>query len=141
MDKQLKQNLKAENTWVRGFFMVLFLIIYGISEGIWFLIVLFQFIHTLFTSKPSDPLLDFSENLCAYLYETLLYVSFNSDERPFPFAPWPGEQAGYSTRDVDEVEEEYNVTEGTDQQDREQPENEVGSTKSASEGPESENSV
>ena len=25
MDEELRQNLKAENTWVRGFFMVLFL--------------------------------------------------------------------------------------------------------------------
>ena len=34
-------------------------------------------------------MLDFSENLCAYLYEILLYVSFNSSELPFPFAAWP----------------------------------------------------
>lgn len=142
MDEDLKQNLKAGNTWMRGFFMVLFVVIYGIAEGIWFLIVVFQFVHTLITRKPSDPLLDFSEHLCAYLYETLLYVSFNTDERPFPFAPWPGEQADYSTEQVDSVADEaHESAEGTSQQDDEQPESEDRPPKSVGEEDEPEDQV
>ena len=94
MDEDLKQNLTATDTWVRGFFMVLFVIIYGIAEAVLYLIVIFQFFHTLLTRKPNNSVLDFSENLCAYLYEILLYISFNSHELPFPFADWPNESDG-----------------------------------------------
>ena len=59
---------------------------------LFYLIVIFQFFHTLLTRKPNTPVLDFSENLCAYLYEILLYLSFNSHELPFPFTDWPNER-------------------------------------------------
>ena len=91
MDQDLKQNLTATDTWVRGLFMILFLIVYGVAKAVLYLIVFFQFFHTLLTGKPNSPVLEFSENLCAYLYEILLYISFNSNEMPFPFAPWPDE--------------------------------------------------
>jgi hypothetical protein len=94
MDEDLKQNLTATDTWVRGLFMILFLIVYGCAKAVLYLIVFFQFFHTLFTGRPSSPLLDFSENLCAYIYEILLYISFNSNDMPFPFAPWPDEGGG-----------------------------------------------
>ena len=122
MDEELKRNLTATYTWMRGPFMLLFLVIYGLAEGIWFLIALFQFIHTLFTGKPSDPLLDFSENLCAYIYEILLYVSYSSDERPFPFSPWPNERTSYAAERVSPVEEEpVEPAEGTEVRDDVQP--------------------
>ena len=123
MDEDLRKNLTSAGTWVRGVFMVLFAIVYGVAIGVLFLIIPFQFCHTLFVGKPSDPLLDFSENLCAYLYEILLYVSFNSDERPFPFAPWPNERARYAEEPVSAANEETNdPVEGTDQQGDDEPE-------------------
>jgi hypothetical protein len=77
---------------------------------------LFQFVHTLFVGKPSNAVLDFSESLSAYIYEILLYVSFSSQDRPFPFGPWPGEQDNYIdeqpgvTDDIaDEVSDETDI--------------------------------
>lgn len=126
MDEDLRHNLTATDTWVRGLFMLLFMIIYGFAKGIWYLIVLFQFVHTLLTGKPSGPLLDFSENLCAYLYEILLYVSFNSHERPYPFAPWPTERAGYEDEQASTAKEEAGEpAEGTSEMGDEQPEKEA----------------
>ena len=85
MDRHLKQNLTATETWVRGLYMLLFLIVYNVAEAVLLLIVVFQFIHNLVTRKSNGPLLDFSDNLCAYLYEIWLYLSFNSNALPFPF--------------------------------------------------------
>lgn len=123
MDEELRKNLTAADTWVRGVFMVLFAIVYGVAIGVLFLVIPFQFCHTLFVGKPSDPLLDFSENLCAYVYEILLYVSFNSDERPFPFAPWPSERTGYAEEPVIVANEQTkDPVEGTDQKGDDEPE-------------------
>jgi len=95
MDKELKQNLTATDTWVRALFMLLFLFVYGVAKAVFYLIVIFQFFHALITRHANDSLLDFSENLCAYLYEILLYLAFNSHDLPFPFADWPNERGQY----------------------------------------------
>jgi len=95
MDKETRLNLTASDTWTRGIFMLFFMIVYSLAIGIWYLIVLFQFVHTLFVGKPRDAVLDFCESLSAYIYEILLYVSFSSQDRPFPFGPWPGDQDNY----------------------------------------------
>lgn len=125
MDENLRKNLTATDTWVRGLFMVLFLIAYGAAKAVLYLIVFFQFFHTLLTGKPNNPLLDFSENLCAYLYEILLYISFNSNDLPFPFATWPNERGGYEAEQVIVTDaEESEPAEGTDDMDDEQPEKE-----------------
>ena len=92
MDDELKDNVKSPSTWRRGLFMVLFFVFYGFGEALLFLIVVFQFLHSLIAGDRNEALLEFSENLCAYLYEIMLYVSYNSEERPFPFAPWPSEE-------------------------------------------------
>tara|TARA_Y100000310_G_scaffold93800_1_gene91357 strand:+ start:2507 stop:2941 length:435 start_codon:yes stop_codon:yes gene_type:complete len=110
MDEDLRKNLTRADTWVRGLFMCLFMVVYTFAIGIWFLIVPFQFGHTLIVGKPNDPVLDFSENLCAYLYEILTYVSFGSEARPFPFGPWPNERTGYVE---DQVERSVSVADET----------------------------
>ena len=141
MRESLRQNLTATDTWVRGLFMLLFMIIYGVAKSVWYLIVLFQFIHTLFKGKPNDPLLDFSENLCAYLYEILLYVSFSSHDLPFPFAPWPSEGVGYvyeefetaETESADEGEERVEGVEEADEPLEEQSASEAASPEDAGE--------
>ena len=92
MDDELKDNVKSPSTWRRGLFMVLFFVFYGFGEALLFLIVVFQFLHSLIAGDRNEALLEFSENLCAYLYEIMLYVTYNSEERPFPFAPWPSEE-------------------------------------------------
>jgi hypothetical protein len=102
MDKETRLNLTASDTWIRGIFMLFFIIVYSLAIGIWYL--------------PSNAVLDFSESLSAYIYEILLYVSFSSQDRPFPFGPWPGEQDNYIdeqpgvTDDIaDEVSDETDI--------------------------------
>mgnify|MGYP001178544196 FL=1 len=134
MDEEIRKNLTATDTWVRGVFMSLFVIIYTVAIGVWFLIVPFQFGHTLFVGKPSDPLLDFSENLCAYLYEILLYVSFSTEVRPFPLGPWPNERPGFVEEQVGVVDAEPDEpVDGTDGQSDDQREEEVAPPKASDE--------
>ena len=77
-------------TWLRGLFMLLFVLIYGITEVIVTAVVILQFLFVLFTGDQNPRLKEFGAYLSEYIYGILTYWTYNSEERPFPFSPWPG---------------------------------------------------
>jgi len=89
MDTEMKQNLKNTNTWLRMLFMILFAIFFGAALNIFGIIVLFQLILSLFTGKTNARVRKFSNQMSKYIYSIMDYLSYNSEERPFPFADWP----------------------------------------------------
>lgn len=89
MDDDIKQNLKATKTWMKGLYIILFSIFYGIAEVVLFAVVIFQFILTLFTAKTNERLLKLGQGLSTYIYQILLYITFISDHQPYPFGAWP----------------------------------------------------
>jgi len=89
MNPELKQRLTASATWLRGLFIILFAVIYGIAEVLLMAVVVFQFLATLFTGETNAQLRAFGLSLAAFIYQIVSFVTFNSDEKPFPFGPWP----------------------------------------------------
>lgn len=85
----LKDNLRAGSTWMRGLNILLFLIIYGLAKTVVIAVMIFQFLSTLFIRRTNKQLVTFAVSLCAYIYEVVRYLSYASDERPFPFKDWP----------------------------------------------------
>ena len=83
-------NLKNGQTWLRGIFMILFGIIYSVTEVIVFVVILLQFFFVLFTGRQNVRLKEFGEGLSVFIYQIVSYWTYNSEERPFPFAKWPG---------------------------------------------------
>ena len=44
----------------------------------------------LFTGKVNPELREVGQSLARYIYENIRYLTYNTDERPFPFGrPWP----------------------------------------------------
>jgi hypothetical protein len=89
MNTELKQRLTASATWLRGLFIIIFAIIYSLAEVLLTAVVVFQFLATLFTGAPNAQLRLFGLSLAAFIYQIVSYLTFNSDEKPFPFGPWP----------------------------------------------------
>ena len=89
MDNEMKSSLTALDTWLRGLYMLLFTVIYSVTEFVLGLIVVFQFIHVLFSRTTNERLLDFSSDLSVYIYQILQFLTFNSEAKPYPFAVWP----------------------------------------------------
>lgn len=85
MSEELKRNLKAKQTWLRGLFLVLFAVIWSIAEIVLVVVVLIQFFTVLFTGKKNDALLQFGSKVSDFFYDVARYVTFNQDEKPFPF--------------------------------------------------------
>ncbi len=86
--ENIKNNVQKSGTWIRGLHMLLLFIALRITEIILYAMIIFQFGMTLFTGKKHEPLEKFSINLTHYIKNIFLYLSFNSDQRPFPFAEW-----------------------------------------------------
>jgi hypothetical protein len=92
-DTSLAENVKTRSTWVRGLYMLLFALIYGLTEIVLAAMAVFQFVAVLLTRRANDNLLSFGRSLSVYIYQIARYVTFNQEERPFPFSPWPTDSA------------------------------------------------
>ncbi len=88
----VKEHLKSRGTWLRLVFMVLFAVILYISKIVLFAVAMLQFLSTLFTGDRNERLTDFGENLGRFIYQVVRFLTFNTDDMPFPFADWPGDQ-------------------------------------------------
>lgn len=89
MDPVLKQKLTATSKWLRALYIILFAIINYFVQMVSWAVALFQFILVLITDKPNQRLLQFSQNLGKYMANIIHYISYNTEEKPFPFSDWP----------------------------------------------------
>ena len=96
MNDDIKTHMKSKNIWMRGLFMLLFTVLYGVAEFVLAFVAVFQFGHALFTGQPNDNVTRFGYSVGRYIFEITLFVTFNTEEKPFPFSPWPEKQADVS---------------------------------------------
>ncbi len=89
MNDEIKQNIRESKTWLRGLYMLLFLIFYSVAKVIIFTIIAFQFILSLLTGTTNERLVKLGQSLSTYLYQILTFLTFNSDQHPYPFGAWP----------------------------------------------------
>lgn len=113
MASDLKENMKDTNTWIRGFFILLFAAILGLAKAVVGFVVLFQFGHTLFTRQINERLLGFGASLAIYIQCVVQYLTYNTDEKPFPFGEWPGTGSEVSAGPADRPNTPGEVGEST----------------------------
>jgi D-alanyl-lipoteichoic acid acyltransferase DltB (MBOAT superfamily) len=90
------ENLGNGQTWLRGIFMLLFVLIYSVTEVIVLVVVVLQFLFVLFSGQQNTRLREFGEGLSVFVYQIMSYWTYNSEEKPFPFAQWPGGESAAS---------------------------------------------
>ena len=86
----IESNVKSRSTWLRLVFMIVIFVLYAVSRFIVFAVVVLQFLWVLFTGETNKQIGELGQSLATYTYQIIRYLSFNSDERPFPFdLEWP----------------------------------------------------
>ena len=102
-----KISLLNANTWIRGAYMLLFGLLLVAARLIISIVVVVQFLFVLFAGSDNDNLRNLGQGLGKWVYQTLMFLTFNSQEKPFPFDEWPAVEAadGYSAGQVDDLEE------------------------------------
>lgn len=87
--EELKDNVRRQDTWLRGLNILLFIVIYSVVEIVLLGIVVYQFLSLLFTTTTNRKFEKLSADLSRYVYEILRYITFNMEKRPYPFADFP----------------------------------------------------
>ena len=52
-------------------------------------IIAIQFLFNLLTGRPNKQLLTFSDSLGQYIHQLISYLTYLSEDKPFPFGAWP----------------------------------------------------
>ena len=94
MDPVLKARLTSRDLWMRLVYMILFAIAYSVAKLLMTVAVVFQFLFILITGGANEPLLRVGQNLTRYIADIIRFQTFNTEEKPFPFAEWPDEEPG-----------------------------------------------
>jgi len=89
MEDEVLDHVKDRNVWMRVLFMLLFGAVYYVSAMVLTALVIAQFLFVVITGRKNDRLLGFGAQLSAFFYQIITYLTYNSEERPFPFTDWP----------------------------------------------------
>ncbi len=76
-------------TWMRGLFMLLLLLAFGVAQGLLWIVALVQFLWLLFAGEPNPALAQFGRSLSRWLADTGRFIACASEAKPFPWAAWP----------------------------------------------------
>ncbi|MFT6221883.1 MAG: hypothetical protein ACJA0C_001291 [Candidatus Endobugula sp.] len=86
---ELGDRLLSAEHWLRFVFMVLFAIVACVASYVVAVLIIIQFLFALITGKRESRLRMFGGGLSTYLFQILQYLTYNSEEKPFPFKDWP----------------------------------------------------
>lgn len=86
-----KEDYPLKDRVFRVFYIILFLIIFGISRFLLGWIIFFQICFDLICAKPNERLKRFSLGFKEYISEVIAFATYQTNTKPFPFAKWPGE--------------------------------------------------
>lgn len=88
-NEQIKSNLMSSKHWLRLLFMLFFAAVLQVASIIMWVLVIAQFIFSLLTGEDNLRLRKFGHCLSIFIFDTLKFLTYASEEKPFPFADWP----------------------------------------------------
>ena len=107
----IADNLSRPAHWIRIAYMVALMVAAYIATIVVVVVVIAQALFTLVTGNNNDNLRSFGSSLSIYGKQILDFLTYNSEEKPFPFAPFPEPQVSHYTRatDDDDIEEVVDI--------------------------------
>ena len=92
---KVEENLKSRTTWLRLLFMCIYGLFASMTAMVGTVIVILGFFWVLFTGEVNRELRQIGQAIADYLYEIVRYLTFNTEDKPFPFGgAWPSGDAG-----------------------------------------------
>ncbi len=83
----------TRSTWVRGLLMLIMALAYHVATTVLFFVAIIQFVIALAADSPNARLTAFGRSLGSYLRQIVNFLTFVTEDLPFPFSDWPsGEQ-------------------------------------------------
>lgn len=89
MSNNFEAPTNRRNIWVRGLFMLLMAMALHVSGTVLFFISLIQFVLMLLNDNHNARLASFGRSLARYFQQIVNFLSFATEDVPFPFNDWP----------------------------------------------------
>lgn len=77
------------NIWMRGLFMLLMGFASQVCGTVICIVTVFQFVMMLLTNTPNAHIVSFGRSLGRYMQQIVNFLTFATEEIPFPFSDWP----------------------------------------------------
>lgn len=101
MEQKIKVNLLNSQIWIRLIYMIVFALLSALARIIICVVAVLQFIFVLLTGKDNNNLRNLGQGIAKWVYQAYLFLTFNSESKPFPFADWPGlDQPEFSSTEI-----------------------------------------
>ena len=84
----VKKNVSNGEQWLRLVYMLLFVVVLYPVSTVLCVIMVVQIILALVTGETNKNIRQFSASLAGYVEKIILFLTYNDDEKPFPFSPW-----------------------------------------------------
>lgn len=98
----LEEHIKSRSTWLRLLFMLIFYVLISLASLVGTFVVIVGFFWVLFTGEVNQQLRQVGQGIAAYMYEIIRYLTFNTDDKPFPFGrEWPSTAADEGSDDLE----------------------------------------
>lgn len=85
----MTEQYKGQTGWQRVIFVALFWIVFYVAQMVVAAVAVAQCVFVLLSNSPNEQLLKFGDAMSKYIHDILRYVTFNSDQQPFPFSDFP----------------------------------------------------
>jgi len=92
MNDEVLDHVKDRNVWMRVLFMLLYAAVYYVAVIVLSAVIIAQFLFVVVTGRKNGRLLGLGAQLSAFIYQIITYLTYNTDERPYPFRDWPEAQ-------------------------------------------------
>jgi hypothetical protein len=80
---------QRQTVWMRGLFMIVFLFLLGVGQSIMTAAAILQFIWVAVTDRPNPYIARFGRSFSRWLSAVVLYLLYDTEDKPFPWADWP----------------------------------------------------
>jgi hypothetical protein len=77
------------NIWIRALFMVVMAFVLHVCGTVLFLVTVIQFVIVLLSGTPNERLVSFGRGMGSYLRQIVSFLTFATEDIPFPFSEWP----------------------------------------------------
>ena len=85
----LDERPTARDVWMRGLFMLLFMIGFALGQWLLNLLAVVQFVWLLLARERTQFIASFGNSLSIWLAAVGRFLTCAADHKPFPWAPWP----------------------------------------------------
>lgn len=89
MQENSMDGAEKRSIWVRGLLMMLMALAYQLAGTVLFFTAIIQFVFALASDAPNPRLAAFGQSVGDFQRQIARFVSFASEDLPFPFADWP----------------------------------------------------